>query len=58
VERIDRLADNPTAGARLKGELDGLWRVREGDFRIIYELRQQEVTVLVLRVGHRREVYR
>jgi len=57
VERIDHLADNPTGGTRLKGEFEGLWRVREGDYRIIYELRQQELTVLVLRVAHRREVY-
>ena len=58
VNRIDGLAENPTAGTRLKGEFAGLWRVREGDYRIIYELRQSEVTVLVLRVAHRREVYR
>ena len=58
VGRIDRLAENPTSGTRLKGELEGLWRVREGDFRIIYELRRSEVTVLVLRVAHRREAYR
>ena len=57
-EAIDRLADNPAAGIRLKGEFEGLWRVREGDYRIIYELRQQEVTVLVLRVAHRKEAYR
>lgn len=58
VKRIDGLAENPAAGTRLKGEFAGLWRVREGDHRIIYELRQSEVTVLVLRVAHRREVYR
>ena len=58
VARIDGLASNPTAGTRLKGEFAGLWRVRVGEYRIIYELRQSEVTVLVLRVAHRREVYR
>ncbi|MCK4515369.1 MAG: type II toxin-antitoxin system RelE/ParE family toxin [Spirochaetaceae bacterium] len=58
VKRIDGLGENPGAGTRLKGEFSGLWRVREGDHRIIYELRQSEVTVLVLRVAHRREVYR
>ena len=58
VDRIDRLAENPTAGTRLKGEFEGLWRVREGDFRIVYELRRSEVTVLALRVAHRREAYR
>ena len=54
----DKIADNPTAGTRLKGEFDGLWRVREGSFRIIYELRRSEVAVLVVRVANRKEVYR
>ena len=58
VNRIDRLGENPAAGTRLKGDFAGLWRVREGDYRIIYEFRQNELTVLVLRVAHRREVYR
>ena len=52
--RIDALAENPTAGARLKGELTGLWRVREGgegEYRIIYELRHTELIVLVLQVA-------
>jgi mRNA interferase RelE/StbE len=58
VRRIDRLAEKPFTGVRLKGELKGLWRVREGDYRIIYELREAELVVLVLRVAHRREAYR
>lgn len=58
VNRIDRLAEYPTAGTRLKGDLAGLWRVREGAYRIIYELRKDELTVLVVHAGHRREVYR
>lgn len=58
VERIDTLAEHPTSGSRLKGEFEGLRRLREGDYRIIYELRRKEITVLVLRVGHRRDVYR
>ena len=45
-------------GIRLKGELTGLWRVREGDYRIIYELRQDKLSVLVVRIGHRRDIYR
>ena len=53
--RIDGLAENPTAGTRLKGELTGLWRVREGEYRITYELRHTELIVLVLRITHRRE---
>ena len=36
----------------------GEWRVRTGDYRILYEIRDQELLILVLRVGHRRDVYR
>jgi mRNA interferase RelE/StbE len=36
----------------------GEWRVRTVDYRIVYEIRDDELLVLVLAVGHRREVYR
>lgn len=57
--RIDALADDPRpAGARkLKGR-DDLWRVRAGDYRIVYEIRSEILVVLVVHVAHRREVYR
>ena len=46
-----------TAGAkRLKGR--DAWRIRVGDYRIIYEIHDRELRVLVITVGHRREVYR
>lgn len=35
----------------------GEWRVRTGDYRIIYEIYDDRLLVLVLRVGHRREIY-
>ena len=35
-----------------------MWRLRVGDYRVLYEIRDEIVTVLVLRIGHRREVYR
>ena len=35
----------------------GEWRVRTGDFRIIYDIRDGELLVLVIKVGHRRDVY-
>ena len=47
------------AGARaLKGASVPLLRVRVGDYRVVYEVRDEIVTVLVVRIGHRREVYR
>jgi mRNA interferase RelE/StbE len=58
IAAIDRLADEPAAGGVLKGEFAGLRRLRVGSYRIIYEVIRQELTVLVVRVGHRREVYR
>lgn len=47
----------PPAATRLLGGA-GEWRVRTGDYRIIYEIRDDLLLVLVLRVGHRRDVYR
>lgn len=58
IEAIDRLRDEPHAGGVLKGEFSGLRRLRVGDYRIVYEVIDAELVVLVIRVGHRREVYR
>ena len=45
-------------GAALTGPLSGYWRYRVGDYRLICDLRNGELVVLVLKIGHRREVYR
>jgi mRNA interferase RelE/StbE len=58
LQAIDRLAVEPQAGGVLKGEFSGLRRLRVGSYRIIYEVIQGELTVLVVRVAHRREAYR
>lgn len=44
-------------GEPLRGEMTGLWRYRVGDFRIICEIQDDKLVVIVLAVGHRREVY-
>lgn len=56
---LDLLAGNPRPPTcvAMKGE-DGVYRVRVGDFRIVYEVMDGELLVLVIRIGHRREVYR
>ena len=55
---IDLLAENPRPpGARQLVGGAGEWRVRTGDFRIIYDIRDGELLVLVVKVGHRRDVY-
>lgn len=58
VDAIDRLREEPLAGGVLKGEFSGLRRLRIGVYRIVYEVIHEEVTVLVVRIGHRRDVYR
>jgi mRNA interferase RelE/StbE len=58
IEAIDRLADNPGAGSVLKGEFSGLRRLRVGSYRIVYEVQAQQLVVLVVRIGHRRDIYR
>ncbi len=47
----------PPAGLQLVGGLRE-WRVRTGDYRIIYDIDDQELVVLALRSGHRRDVYK
>jgi mRNA interferase RelE/StbE len=58
-ERILTLRDDPRPpGARkLAGTLEG-WRVRVGDYRILYQIDDDAQTVTIVRVKHRREVYR
>lgn len=44
-------------GDPLRRSLSGLWKYRVGDYRLICEVQQEEIVVLVLAVGHRRKVY-
>lgn len=51
--------DNPrTSGKALQGNLAGLWRYRVGDYRLLCRIEDGELLVLVIEIGHRREVYR
>jgi mRNA-degrading endonuclease RelE of RelBE toxin-antitoxin system len=57
-DATDTSCDNPRPhGVKtLVGE-HGLWHIRVGDYRVIYEIRDTESLVLIVRVAHRREVY-
>ena len=55
---IDDLAENPFPPGAKKLQGDGGYRIRVGDYRVIYEVEHGLLTVLVIRIGHRREVYR
>ena len=58
VDAIDQLTENPHIGKALKGQLSGLRRIRVGSYRVVYEINQGEVLILVLRVSHRKQIYR
>ena len=57
-ERVARTKDARSLGKALVGPLGELWRYRVGDYRLICEIRDKAVVILVLQVGNRREVYR
>ncbi|MGH8397542.1 MAG: type II toxin-antitoxin system RelE family toxin [Gammaproteobacteria bacterium] len=58
-ERITTLQDPRSIGEALHGsELGRFWKYRIGDYRIIVSIQDQLITIRVVRIGHRREVYR
>ncbi|MCH8239810.1 MAG: type II toxin-antitoxin system RelE/ParE family toxin [Proteobacteria bacterium] len=57
-ERLEDCDDPRLFGKALTGQPSGRWRYRAGDYRIICRLDDDEQKVLVLSVGHRRDVYR
>ena len=56
--RVAALEDPRSLGKALHGVLGNLWRYRVGDYRIICELQDNQLCVLVVRIGDRKDVYR
>ena len=53
------LLENPKrVGASLRGELEGIWSARRGTYRVLYRIEEENHEVVVLGVGHRRDIYR
>ena len=44
-------------GKPLKGDFEGYWRYRWGDYRVIYKISEREILIIVLCIGHRKEIY-
>jgi len=57
--RIEALASEPQppGAVKLSGRED-FWRIRAGDYRVVYAVLKRALVVLVVRIGHRRDVYR
>jgi mRNA interferase RelE/StbE len=56
---MEALRENPrpTTVKKLAAE-ENLYRIRVGDYRVVYQIRDKELIVLVVKIGHRREIYR
>lgn len=58
-ERVSVLADPRAAGKNLVGpKLGSYWRYRVGDVRVVCDIQDQAVLILVVEIGHRHKVYR
>lgn len=57
-ERIQPLTDPRQLGKPLQGGMRDLWRYRVGDYRLIAQIKDERVCVLIVRIGHRKDVYR
>ncbi|MDO8953982.1 MAG: type II toxin-antitoxin system RelE/ParE family toxin [Gammaproteobacteria bacterium] len=58
LDAVLALKNPRSIGDSLSGPLHGLWRYRVGDYRIICDIQEDKVVVLVLNIGHRREIYK
>lgn len=58
ADAIDALADVPRPpGAVQLADNEDLWRIRVGDYRVVYQIQDERLIVLLLRSGHRRDIY-
>ena len=59
-DKIDALAEKPRPSGveKLQGRGKNAYRIRVGMYRVLYEIHDQELVILVIKIGHRREVYR
>ncbi|MBI2974395.1 MAG: type II toxin-antitoxin system RelE/ParE family toxin, partial [Deltaproteobacteria bacterium] len=61
LEALNILANNPSSEflkiKKLKGA-DALYRTRLGDYRLVYEIREDALIIVVIKIGHRKDVYR
>jgi mRNA interferase RelE/StbE len=58
IETIKELANTPRPKGIEKLKGSGLWRVRQGDYRIVYNIDDKQSLVIIVRIGNRRDIYR
>lgn len=59
LQAIEKLATNPySSGSKKLMGSESIYRIRVGDYRIIYNIQSSVLTIVIIKIGHRREVYR
>ena len=58
MSKLDKLKANPRGAGAIKMSGQSSWRIRIGDYRVIYDIHDDVLAVLVIKIGHRREIYR
>lgn len=57
--KVQSTQSNPRAtGKALQGQLAGYWRYRVGDYRLICQIKDDRLVILVIEIGHRKDIYR
>ena len=57
LQTTELLSEDPRLGKMLRGQLEGLWSLRVGEFRVIYSIEEGNRTITLRAVGHRSAVY-
>ena len=57
TKKLRKLGENPQLGELLIGNLSGLWKLRIGKYRAIYKIVENKLLILVLDLGHRKNIY-
>ena len=58
IDRINLLADDPQPAGSTKLSGKDYYRIRQGNYKIVYEIVESRLVIVVIKIGHRREVYR
>ena len=57
IKKLENLKTNPELGKPLTENLAGLWRLRIDKFRVLYRIKDQQLIIEVLKIGHRKKIY-
>ncbi|MDO9547966.1 MAG: type II toxin-antitoxin system RelE/ParE family toxin [Candidatus Marinimicrobia bacterium] len=58
LQKVSELSKSPYSGTALKGGFKGYFRLRSGNYRVIYSIKKHHLLILILRVGSRKDIYR